>query len=80
MLRIFSIILLTITISSLSGCGRVSHPKQPDGSFYPHTYIVTSNDNSDSVAGMKDDGNLNEITRDSDSHIDDIKLNKYKGD
>lgn len=29
-----------LLMGTLAGCGRVSKPEQPKGSFYPHTYIV----------------------------------------
>lgn len=29
-----------ILAGTLAGCGRVSKPEQPKGSFYPHTYII----------------------------------------
>ncbi len=37
-------VLLVLGLALLaSSCGRVSAPERPDGSFYPHDYVVTQN-------------------------------------
>lgn len=46
-----------LSVLMLSGCGRVSQPALPKGSFYPHTYIVDETplkdqkDAADEIAG-----------------------------
>lgn len=36
----FLIVLCCMGFIALTGCGRVSVPKAPDNSFYPHTYFI----------------------------------------
>ncbi len=39
-MRLFYICSCLVIIFVVTGCGRVSKPRLPDNSFYPHTYIV----------------------------------------
>ena len=39
-MRLFYICSCLAIFLLVSGCGRVSKPRLPDDSFYPHTYIV----------------------------------------
>ncbi len=39
--KIFLFLVLIGTVCYLAGCGRVSKPVAPEGTTYPHRYIVT---------------------------------------
>lgn len=77
-MRLFTILLLIFTNSILVGCGRVSKPIAPDNSFYPHTYVVRSSENELNrqkvdTAGVRDTGENQEVIRDTNTHLQEIK-------
>lgn len=75
LLNILSLFLIS---GLLMGCGRVSKPAAPDDSFYPHTYVVRSSENEfnrqkTDTAGVKDTGDNQEVIRDTNTHLQEIK-------
>ena len=61
-----------VLVLALTGCGRLSHPIQPDNSFYPHTYIIqdaTTPPLEDDDA-MKDTGRNTEVNIDKNTQLE----------
>ncbi len=40
-MRAFVFVVLMICLAMVAACGRISRPSAPEGSFYPHDYVVT---------------------------------------
>lgn len=53
-------------VLGLTGCGRLSHPTQPDNSFYPHTYIIQD----DTILSIEDDDAMKDTGCNTEVNID----------
>lgn len=61
-----------VLILSLTGCGRLSQPTQPENSFYPHTYIIqdTTTSQIEDDDAMKDTGRNTEVNIDKNTQLE----------